>query len=424
MGVNEIAQNSYEILMKIAGQLDPSLGSAVSNVSKSLTGISKTANTVTQNVAKGFSSIKGAVAGAVAALGVTVGFGAMMDAANSSQKATLQLQAVLKSTGGVAGVTQQAAENLALGLSSVTTFSKNAVEGSESLLLTFTKIGASVMPQATETVLNMATALGEDTKSAALQLGKSLQDPISGISALHRVGVNFTEQQKEQIKTMMKAGDVASAQGVILKELGTEFAGSARNASQSFSGEMTIVSNKVIDAMSGIGLSLMPTIQSILPKLIDGIGNVTNFITTHQPDIQKLASTISNVGQAMLTDVTPAAKTLFSLITDHGTAAKNIVLSLGAAFVGFKAISGTISVVKGVKDAIDGAGKAVNFLKESQVLQKVASIAGSVATTLWSGVTKAAAAAQWVLNAALNANPIGLVHHSINSFQQLILRLP
>ena len=34
-------------------------------------------------------------------------------------------------------------------------------------------------------------------KTAALQLGKALEEPEIGMSALRRVGVSFTEQQKE-----------------------------------------------------------------------------------------------------------------------------------------------------------------------------------------------------------------------------------
>jgi hypothetical protein len=50
------------------------------------------------------------------------------------------------------------------------------------------------------------------------------------------VGVSFTDQQKEQIKTMQEAGDMAGAQGVILAELNKEFGGSALAAAQADGG--------------------------------------------------------------------------------------------------------------------------------------------------------------------------------------------
>lgn len=98
------------------------------------------------------------------------------------------------------------------------------------MLLTFTNIGKDVFPDATSTMLDMATAMNggltpsaEQLKGTSIQLGKALNDPISGISALSKVGVTFTEQQKKQIEAMVQAGDAAGAQKLILAELGREF---------------------------------------------------------------------------------------------------------------------------------------------------------------------------------------------------------
>ena len=73
----------------------------------------------------------------------------------------------------------------------------------------------------------MSVALGTSLKSAAIQVGKALQDPENGITALRRVGVNFTKEQKERIQGWVEEGKQLKAQKFILKELRTEFAGSA-----------------------------------------------------------------------------------------------------------------------------------------------------------------------------------------------------
>ena len=62
--------------------------------------------------------------------------------------------------------------------------------------MTFTKIGQDIFPDATRIVLDMSQALGQDLKSSAVQVGKALQDPILGVSALRRVGVNFSDSQQ------------------------------------------------------------------------------------------------------------------------------------------------------------------------------------------------------------------------------------
>ena len=52
-----------------------------------------------------------------------------------------------------------------------------------------------------------------------LALGKALNDPVKGVSALAKVGVTFTEGQKTSIAAMVKHGETAKAQQVILAEL-------------------------------------------------------------------------------------------------------------------------------------------------------------------------------------------------------------
>jgi hypothetical protein len=177
------------------------------------------------------------------------------------------LGAVLASTGGKAGVTAQAANDLASNLQLVTKFTDDQVLAGENMLLTFTNIGSTVFPRATEATLNMAQAFGGDTAQAAVQLGKALNDPITGISALQRVGVTFSQSQKDAIAAMMQTGDVAGAQTVILKELETEFGGAARAAGDTFPGQLAILSHRFDDMKQSLGDALMPSLRSLVDTL-------------------------------------------------------------------------------------------------------------------------------------------------------------
>ena len=179
-----------------------------------------------------------------------------------------QLDAVLASTNGTAGVTRQAALDLADSLSTVTRFSDDTILKGENMLLTFTNIGKDIFPQATEAILNMSTGLGQDLQSSAIQLGKALNDPVAGVTALQRVGVKLTDEQKKQVEGFMAVNDIASAQAIILGELQTEFGGSAVAAGKTFAGQMDILKNKVNNLKEGLGLKLMPMIQQLADKLI------------------------------------------------------------------------------------------------------------------------------------------------------------
>lgn len=210
--------------------------------------------------------------------------GLAVKSAADAEAGTAQLEAVLKSTGGAAGVTKDSALALASKLESLTTFSDDAVLSAENMLLTFTNIGKDVFPSVTMTALNMSQALGQDLKSSSMQLGKALNDPVAGITALTRVGVTFTEQQKAQIEAMVKAGDVAGAQTIILNELGREFGGSATAAAKTFSGRLAQLTNKFDNLMETIGAKLMP----IAEQFLDWISQAIDWFSGLDPTIQNV----------------------------------------------------------------------------------------------------------------------------------------
>uniref|UniRef100_A0A6M3K1I6 Putative tail tape measure protein n=2 Tax=viral metagenome TaxID=1070528 RepID=A0A6M3K1I6_9ZZZZ len=162
-----------------------------------------------------------------------------------AQRATAQLGAVLKSTGGVSGQTMASLDAMATALERTTIYGDEAVKSVQGLLLTFTRIKGGEFGQATQAVLDMATALGTDTKAAAIQVGKALQDPILGITALRKAGVNFSADQKAVIKDLVDTGRVAEAQAMILKELETEFGGSAEAARNTLGGAIAFLKNQL-----------------------------------------------------------------------------------------------------------------------------------------------------------------------------------
>ena len=174
--------------------------------------------------------------GSALAIGAT--FKKFIDATSEAQFAQAQLQSALKSTGFAAGQSITALNDHAVALQRMTAFGDDAVSGAQALLLTFTKIRGDVFPKATTAVLDMAQAMGTDLKSAALQVGKALNDPVLGVGALARAGVQFSEQQKEMIKSLVETGNVAKAQAIILKELETQFGGSAEAARRTLGGAL------------------------------------------------------------------------------------------------------------------------------------------------------------------------------------------
>jgi len=196
------------------------------------------------------------IGGLAATLAGGAFFQAVIRNTTESESALAQLNATIKSTGGAAGLSSDQMVAMAQGLQKVTTFGDDAIISMQSQLLTFTKIGGEVVPRATEAILDLATKMGGDLKGAAVQVGKALNDPITGISALSKVGVSFTEAQKDVIKSLVETGDVAGAQVMILQELQAEFGGSARAARDTFGGAVTALQNAFGDLLEGSGGNL------------------------------------------------------------------------------------------------------------------------------------------------------------------------
>ncbi len=99
-------------------------------------------------------------------------------------------------------------------LEKLTGIEAESIQSAQNLLLTFGNIrnevgaGNDIFDQATSIVTDMSVVFGTDASASAIQLGKALNDPIAGITALTKVGVSFTDEQKKMIKSLVESGDV------------------------------------------------------------------------------------------------------------------------------------------------------------------------------------------------------------------------
>ena len=266
-----------DIKTKGAGKASKDLG----KVDKGLGKLAKSA----ASVAAGFFAVQGLING----------FQAVINATREQELAERQLNAVLKSTGQVAGLTARELTGMASALQKQTRFGDEAIIKAQSLMLTFTKVGKDVFPDAIETVLNMSEAMGQDLQQGVIQVGKALNDPILGVTALRRVGVQLSKQQEQQVKDFVAVNDIAAAQKIILGELETQFGGVAKAAGQTMAGQLDQMSNAVGDAAESIGTLLAPAVISIAEHLVTASESAGNFFrqftdTSANETIDKLAA--------------------------------------------------------------------------------------------------------------------------------------
>jgi hypothetical protein len=186
-------------------------------------------------------------------------------------------EAVIKSTGGAAGVTAGQVEKLAGSLSKVAAVDDEVIQSAANVLLTFTRVkdqvgaGNDVFSRATAAALDMSAALGGDLQGSVLQLGKALNDPVAGMTALTRSGVSFTAQQKDQIKALAESGDLLATQKIILGEVNTQFGGAAAAGATSLAKLNVTVGN----LQETLGTALLPAVNAAAGGLTVLLGGIT-----------------------------------------------------------------------------------------------------------------------------------------------------
>lgn len=420
-------------------------------ISSQLDKIDKKASSTSNSMKKAFGAI--GKASLVLGTAIVAGLGAAMVSGVKGiiamEDQTAQLNAVLKSTKGAVGLTSKEISGMATALQLTTKFAEEETLAGQNMLLTFTNIGKDVFPQATTTLLDLATAMGTDAKSGAIQLGKALNDPTKGITALTRVGVTFTEEQKKVIKKLQETGDMAGAQKVILAELTKEFGGSAEAAGKTFSGKLVILKNSLGELTEGFASGIMPylqkfmdwvnknmpTIQAIMQKAFDVIGKVLmvvgNYITeTVIPALQKLwewikpyIPLIQKYIVDMVNIVLPKFQKIIEVVGQIAREAfpdmKDGAKGLGSTVKDLveKGLNLLIGALSWVRDNYTFVKTALEIIAVSMIAYKVAVIATNVQLAIQKGflLFKGTAAAiegvtvaQWSFNAAIAANPIGV----------------
>ena len=131
----------------------------------------------------------------------------------------------------------------------------------QNTLLTFTSIGKDVFPAATETMLNMSTAMARTQSSGLIQLGKALNDPIRGIGSLSRVGAHHCRSKRAD-QGNGRIGHLMGAQKVILRRATTEFRRRGKQPPAPPSpGKMSILNNVITRReRRALGLALIPVL--------------------------------------------------------------------------------------------------------------------------------------------------------------------
>lgn len=231
----------------------------------------------------------------------------------------------------------------------------DTIKSTQLKLLTFANLAKSagvaggMFDRATIAAQDLAAAGFGDATSNAVQLGKALQDPEKGITALARSGVTFTEQEKAKIKTLMASGKVLEAQNMIMKAVETQVGGTA---AAGVTGSMKM-KQAFAQFTESLGVALLPTFNKVADFVVKVlIPKLQDFFTRFQQ------------GKTFLNPVI------------------NLLVGFVHFFVHWKDF--LLPIIGGITALV-------------------------VAMKVWRAITTVVTAAQIALDVALNANPIGAI---------------
>lgn len=243
----------------------------------------KAAGKQLQSIGDGMSRVGGTLSVAVTAPLIAAGFAASK-AATESRDAMGQVEAALKSMGSAAGQTKESLAGMA------TDIMRNSLYDDDDILrkvtanlLTFGKIAGDEFRRAQIAAADLATRMGGDLQAATILVGKALNDPVRGMGALRKAGVQLDESQQKLVKTMVAGGNVAGAQRILLRELESQFGGSARAAQD------TDPYDSLRDSLNDLSESMGGLINDFIAPMIQKVSVLAASFTTLSPEVQKFA---------------------------------------------------------------------------------------------------------------------------------------
>ena len=232
-------------------------------------------------VASRFSGMAGLISGAGLAVGgFTLGIGALAFGLKRSvtafmdfERSQMKTAALLRATGNVSGLTAKQIEEMAVALGRGTLASVAGARNAANALLTFKSVSGDAFKKTLYLAQDLAASGFGTLEGNVIQLGKALEDPTLGLTALRRVGVSFTEQQKEMIKVMAEAGDVAGYQRVMFEALREQVGGAGlAEATETLAGAFDTLGENVNLFMEAMGRdpgSIFATAANVMAKDIE-----------------------------------------------------------------------------------------------------------------------------------------------------------
>lgn len=332
---------------------------------------------------KAMSAVKAFAAGLVSIAAVGTVFSKSVAEAQKFETTMFRIQAVIKATGGAAGRTAQELRSFAENLALNTLESTEGVLEAQQRLLTFRKVSGDVFDRTIAVAADLSAVLGQSMSGAAIQLGRALEDPATGLSALTRTGTVFTDSQKEMVKQLVESGKLMEAQSFILDELEAQYGGAAVAAAQGYAGALDTLGQRIQEFFLSVdeNLGLTKALSAVYLTAADAIKFVTD----------NMARLVAYIGTAAAASAAYAAFMARGWVAAF-VAARVATFSLAAALTTLR----TALIRTGIGAVVVLAGEAVyQFTRLTSAVGSIGEamgLLGDVAVEVWGRIKDGASA--------------------------------
>ena len=252
----------------------------VANTKKFSKGL-QNAGTATQKFGR---AVGGAMKFALSAIGLLAGAIIMflpnfIKMGEEARKSELRLGNIAKQMGLFGKNTDNVTRRMskyAETISFATGIDDELVRSAQAIMLTFKELGKSAdeiggpFDRATNAALDLAAAGFGTVESNAKQLGKALQDPVTGLTALRKAGVTFTAAQREQIEALVDSNKLLEAQDLILDAIETQVGGTAAAVASS-TDKMSARFESLGEELS---TAILPSVDKVSDAMIEWLDSV------------------------------------------------------------------------------------------------------------------------------------------------------
>lgn len=229
-----------------------------------------------------FASFVGVLAGGIAV-------------AEKFERNALRTEGALQATGFAAGLTAEEIHDLSEQLEN-TTLADNVEEAAQKLL-TFKNVAGDAFKQTLILAQDLSASGFGDLSSTVTLLGKALESPATGLQTLKRVGIEFSQNQKDLIANFLKTNQLAQAQGVVLDALRSKVGGRGEAEAGGLAGAYKKLTESVEDFFHAVGA---PTAINAATGFINDLTRALNalnraFAPTRAQEIEELLGRSSRI---------------------------------------------------------------------------------------------------------------------------------